>query len=115
VARRERDNEVVAIVPSGFVHQGRIETGVARASRALAPDVVRIRYSLGEDWSGSAAVFFRVVLSDSASRRNHLREAAQRVSSTVFNEVRPDELGLQPYFNFRGVSEQAELREEAWT
>jgi len=77
----------VPIVPSGFVHQKRIETAVARASRALAPDVIRIRYNFGEDWSGSAAVFFRVVLSDDASRRKQLRVAAQRVASTILNEV----------------------------
>jgi hypothetical protein len=51
-----RDNEVVPIVPSAFVHQERIDTGVTKASRALALEVVRIRYTLGEDWSGSAAV-----------------------------------------------------------
>ena len=110
-----RDNKDVPIVPSGFVHQGLIDTGVAKASNALAPDVLRSRYSLGEDWSGSAAVFFRVILLDNASLRKHLREAAQRVTSTVFNEVRPDELGLQVHFTFRSVSEQAKLREEAWT
>ncbi len=110
-----RDNDDVSIVPSGFVHQGLIDTGVARAANALAPDVVRIRYSVGEDWNGSPAVFFRVVLSDNASLRKHLREATQRVTSTVFLEVRPDELGLQRYFNFRSVSEQAKLQEEAWT
>jgi len=82
---------------------------VARAAKALAPDVVRIRYSLGEDWSGSGAVFFRVVLSDNASRPGHLREISTRVTSTVFNAVKPDELGLEAYFNFRSASEQAEL------
>jgi hypothetical protein len=108
-----RNNEIVPIVASGFVHQGKINTGVIRASNALTPDVVRIRYSLGEDWSGSAAVFFRVVLTDNASR-NRLRDASQRVASTVLNEVRPEQLGLQAYFNFRSVSEQEHLREESW-
>ena len=101
-------------VPSIFVHQGKIEKAVARSAKSLAPDVVRIRYSLGEDWSGSGAVFFRVVLSDNASRPNYLREIAKRVKSTVFSEVRPDELGLEAYFNFRSASEQAELKEPTW-
>jgi len=104
----------VAIVSFGFVHQGEIEIGVARALRALAPDVVRIRYSLSEDWSGAEAVFFRVVLTDEASRPNRLREIANRVKSTIFAEVKPDELGLQWYFNFRSASEQAELNEPTW-
>ena len=102
------------MVTSGFVHQNRIESGVTKASSVLAPDVVRIRYSLGEDWSGSGAVFFRVVLSDDASRHNHLREIAQRVAATLSSEVKPEEMGLQAYFNFRSAAEQAELQEPTW-
>ncbi|MGA2597917.1 MAG: hypothetical protein ABSH09_13115 [Bryobacteraceae bacterium] len=45
------------IVPSAFVHRERIDTGVTKASRALTPEVVRIRYTLSEDWTGSATVF----------------------------------------------------------
>jgi hypothetical protein len=69
---------------------------------------VRIRYGLGEDWNGSPSIFFRVVLTDNASQQ-HLRGASLRVASTVLNEIKPDE-----YFNFRSVSEQAALKEEAW-
>ena len=112
---KKRDNRNMVTVPSVFVHQGKIEKAVARAAKALAPDVVRNRYSLGEDWSGSGAVFFRVVLSDNASHPSHLREISTRVRSTVFNAVKPDELGLQWYFNFRSASEQAELKEPTWT
>ena len=104
----------MAIVSSGFVHQQRITDGVVRASESLAPAVLHIRYDFGEDWSGAPAIFFRVVLSDQASKRAHLREVARRVTATVFNEVQPDELGLQVYFNFRSASEQAKLQEEAW-
>lgn len=75
---------------------------------------MRIRYDLGEDWSGDGAVFFRVLLKDSASKRPHLREVARRVSAKVLSEVQPQELGLQAYFNFRSESEQASLKEEAW-
>ncbi len=106
--------KVVAIGSSIFVHQDRIAQGVAKASDALAPDVVRIRYELGEDWSGDSAVFFRVLLTDSASKRSHLREVARRVSAEIFRDVQPSQLGLQAYFNFRSESEQAMLKEEAW-
>ena len=102
------------IVPSLYVHQSRITPAVDRALRALAPDVVRIRYSLSEDWIGEPAIFFRIVLSDDASREARLREIAPAVSSTVLQEVNPEELGLQYYFNFRSVSEQAHLKEESW-
>jgi hypothetical protein len=52
------------IVPAAVVHQSEIEKGVRAAEAALKPDVVRIRYDIGEDWSGQWAIFFRVVLSD---------------------------------------------------
>ena len=48
--------------------------GAAPKKRSLAPDVVHIRYDIGEDWSGQWAIFFRVVLNDNAAR--------QRLSST---------------------------------
>lgn len=102
------------IAPSLSVYQSRITPAVERAVRALAPNVVRIRYSLSEDWSGEPAIFFRIVLSDDASREARLREIAPAVSSAVLQEVNPEELGLQYYFNFRSVSEQAELKEESW-
>jgi len=102
------------IVPTYWIHQERIAKAVAEAERELLPDVVHIRYSFGEDWSGSNAIFFRVLLSDQASTRAGLREVARRVSDTVLDRVQPDELGLQAYFNFRAAYEQAQLNDEAW-
>ena len=43
---------------------------INEVERCLAPDVVRIRYDIGEDWSGQWAIFFRVVLTDEAARRH---------------------------------------------
>ena len=59
----------MARVHSGLVQQKQIANGVEKASAELASDVVRIRYNLAEDWSGDVAVFFRVVLKDSATKR----------------------------------------------
>ena len=80
----------------------------------LGSDVVLIRYDLGEDWSGDPAIFFRVLLSDEASKDHNLRTTVQRFTSTILAEIDPLDLGLQPYFNFRSESEQRELKEEAW-
>jgi hypothetical protein len=107
-------NGIMAIVESGFVHQQKIIRGIEKAAATLASEVVRIRHNFGEDWSGEGAVFFRVVLKDTASKRSQLREVARRVSSVILDEVKPQELGLQSYFNFRSESEQAELKEESW-
>src|SRR5260370_22151719 len=92
-AVKKRDNETVAIVPSGFIRQTEIEQAVQRAQNALLPDVVRIRYSIGSDWSGEPSIFFRVLLSDAASRPNNLQELAERVTLRLIDEVKSDEFG----------------------
>lgn len=111
----KRDNAFMAIVTVGLAQQERVASGVDKASASMASDVVRIRYNLGEDWSGEGAVFFRVVLKDSSSKRSRLREVSRRVSELIFQEVQPQAIGLQAYFNFRSESEQDQLKEAAWT
>lgn len=104
----------MAIVPKIFVNQSQIDSGIRRAAQALAPDVVQIRYSLGSDWTGDPSIYFRIVLSDDASRETRLREITQRVELTILNEIDTEELGLNPYFNYRSLSEQASLHDPAW-
>ena len=101
-------------MPSGLVKQRELASGVKRAEQALAPDVVRIRYSVGTDWTGEQSIFFRIILSDAVSRLERLRKIAQRVESKLLKEVKAEDLGLQTYFNFRSLSEQAELKDPAW-
>src|SRR5579863_7678873 len=99
-------------VPRAFVHPPKFKAAITRAARRLAPDVVSIIPTLGDDWSGEGAVFFMVILSDAASGREQLFRVAERVSKTVVNEVEPlEEWGVLPYFNFRSQSEQAKLNE----
>lgn len=87
---------------------------MARAASAHGSEVVRIRYDVGQDWSGEEALFVRVLLRDSATQRPRLREVAERIRETVYSEVNPRDLGLPVYFNFRGESEQAQIKEDAW-
>lgn len=84
-----------------------------RAVEAELPDVVRIRYEIGEDWSGQWAIFFRVVLSDEAAR-SRLKHVVKEVVSRLSSRLDFLSLGVFPYHNFRSETEQAELREEAW-
>ncbi len=99
--------------PSAIAKQPEINAAVSEVVRLLAPDVVHIRYDIGQDWSGDWAIFFRVVLSDEASRAR-LREAATKVVLRLADRLDFSSMGLIPYHNFRSVSEQAVLREEAW-
>jgi len=87
---------------------------VDRIARDLAPDVVRIRLNISQDWSNDPAIYFRVILSDEASRGDRLADVAARVRSKLFDELRLDELDHISYFRFRSQSEQSELREKAW-
>jgi hypothetical protein len=103
------------VAPSGVVNQRQIATAVRKAARALAPDVVRIRYSLTFDSTGSEAIFFRILLSGRASKPDHLYQTAQRITAKILRTVDPRErFGIEAYFNFRSESEQAELREASW-
>jgi len=111
---KTRDNGLVPIVPSGLVNQRSIATGVAKAAKALAADVVRIGYEIGTDWVGNTSVFFAIVLRDEASQPEKLREVTERVSRRIMTETKTDQTGLQAYFSFRSQSEQAKLKEPAW-
>lgn len=111
---RTRDNGGVARVPSGFVNQAKLGAAVQRAARALAGDVVHIYYELGSDWTGAPAVFFKIVLTDKASKPENLRNVTQKVALKIMNEAETDPSGLYAYFNFRSQSEQAQIRDPAW-
>ena len=65
-------------LPSAVTKQSEIQAAINEVERNLAPDVVRIRYDIGEDWSGQWAIFFRIVLTDEAARRS-LCEVATKV------------------------------------
>jgi hypothetical protein len=103
------------IVPKGVTNQAELAAAIAKLEQKLAPDVVRIRYSIGTDWSGEEAVYFRILLSDAASKPRRLREVTRRVSTVIYQQIDPlNSWGLVPYLRFRSQSEQAALKEAAW-
>ena len=69
---------MVGMYPSAVARQAEIESAIHEVERKLTPEVVRIRYEIGEDWSGQWAIFFRVVLTDDAAR-HRLRDIATKV------------------------------------
>lgn len=101
------------LMPAAIVQQEKIRAEVRAVEAELKPDVVRIRYDIGEDWSGQWAIFFRVMLSDAAAKRR-LRKVATNVERSLSARIDFPALGIFPYHNFRSESEQAQLREEAW-
>jgi hypothetical protein len=98
-----------------FLQRGQLDAAIREIEPALGPDVVRLRYSLGEDWTGDPAIFFRVLLSDRASRRDQLLQATNRIKSRIEDHLDPfARWGVLPYYSFRSQSEQDALKEEAW-
>jgi hypothetical protein len=76
--------------------------------------VVSVIPTLGDDWSGEPAVFFMVILSDAASRRDQLLSVSNQVSEAIVEQVQPlEQWDVLPYFNFRSQSEQAKLNQPA--
>ena len=90
------------------------EAEVERVVKGLAPDVVRIRFNFGRDWSDDAALYFRVVLSDAASQRDRLAEITAKVRERLINELGLPVSEPISYFRFRSESEQAQLKSELW-
>ena len=93
-----------------FPTQGRVD----EIALELAPDVVRIRFNVAEDWAEHPAIYFRVILSDEASRGERLADVTTRVSEKLFDGLGLAALDHIPYFRFRSQSEQAKLQDKAW-
>lgn len=100
-------------MPPAVTKQAEIDVAIHRVQQSVGPDVVRIRYDIGEDWSGQWAIFFRVLLTDDAAR-HRLRDVGTRVVWGLARELDFPAMGVFPYHNFRSESEQDALREPAW-
>lgn len=97
-------------VPAALAQQAQFQAAVNRAARQLRPHVVDLTFTLGNDWSGEPAVFFMVILSNAASRREQLLRITNQVSNALVQMVQPSEQwGVLPYFNFRSEAEQAKI------
>lgn len=107
------------IVPAGSVHQTQLAKEVDKAIRKLrklTKETVRVNYSLGTDSTDEPAIFFRIVLTDAASREDKLAEVTGRIATILFDEIRPYEnWRLLPYLSFRSKSEQEKRNDPEWT
>jgi len=101
------------IAPLGAPKQPQINAAITEVVEELSPWVRYIRYSIAHDWSGQWAIFFRVILSDDASK-NRLREITTQVVWRMSERLDLPDLELFPHFDFRSESEQATLNEAEW-
>jgi hypothetical protein len=101
-------------VPTAFAQQAQFQSAVNRAAQQLGPHVIDLSFTFGNDWSGEPAVFFMVILSNAASRRDQLLRTTSQVSNTIVQMVQPlEQWGVLPYFNFRSEAEQAKINQRA--
>ena len=96
-----------------LVTEEMIAERMAAAAQSLLPDVVRIRYSLGEDEIGMAAIFVRLIFTDEACKSKMLQNF-RKAQIQILKRVKPYDFGRLAYFNVRSVSEQAKLKEPEW-
>ena len=77
-------------------------------------EVVGIRFSISHDWNGDPAIFFRILLSDAASRQGILADITGRVAGELFDLLQLSESEYTPYFYFRSKAEQDKLKDPEW-
>jgi hypothetical protein len=94
--------------------QNEVAAAVEDVVRELAPDVVRIRHDFAPDWDGDPAIFFRVILSDKASKLRGLHKVTARVDAAIREKLNSLGVELFPYIHFRSKSEQAKMKEKSW-
>ena len=91
-----------------------LEKQVRETEKKFPGEVVGIRFSVGDDWSGDPAIYFRVLLTETASRRDVIGEIAHRVSRVLSDIVFLDSPDYYPYVNYRSESEQMKLKDPEW-
>jgi hypothetical protein len=103
-------------IPTGYINTTEVEKAVDQFIQTLGPEVVRVRWNIGNDWSGDPVLYFRVVLADSvAVDRKTFVDAAERVRTTFFEQLQPlENWDLFPHVNFRSNAEEAELKDPKW-
>jgi len=105
-------------IPTRYIDTTEVEKAVDQVIKTLGPEVVRVRYNVGEDWTGDPALYFRVVLADSAVNVRDLDSVgrvAERIRRPFFEQLQPlERWGLFPHFNFRTISEEDQLKDPKW-
>jgi len=101
-------------LPRGVAQQAELIKHL-NALAPYPPEVVNLRYTLEDDWSGDPAIFFWITLSDEAARPGILPETTQRIRNLIKQQLDPaGQWDLIPYFYFRRQSEQAKLKDEVF-
>ena len=100
-------------IARALAHQAQFVAAIAQV--ALPAQVLSVTPTLGTDWDGESAVFFRVILADNSVPRHQLLAFTKQISQAIIQQIRPlEEWGVLPYFDFLTQSEQARMKEPSW-
>ncbi len=107
-------NNTVVIIPRAFANQVEFFSAVDAVTAGFPPGVFSVTPTLGTDWDGDPAVFFKVILVDDAVPRAQLLAFTKEISRAIAWQVRPlEEWGVLPYFDFVTQSENARIKEHS--
>ena len=103
------------LIGKAFINREELDQAIHNIRPELGPYVVDLTYTLGDDWSGDPAIFFRIVLSDEASRRDRLYKLTSEIQNMIVQHLEPlEQWGVLPYFSYRSQAEQAVLQGKPW-
>lgn len=105
------------VLRTGYINTKQLAPAVEKAIENVkrGKEVVHVRYNFDYDSGGDPALYFRIVLSDAASREDTLWQVGRRIKAVLEAAVDPDEyVGLLTYFSFRSASENAQRHDPEW-
>ncbi len=103
-------------IPTRYIDSAEVEKAVDAFIKTLGPEVVRVRYNIGEDWMGDPALYFRVLLAvDASSHQREFLTTAKRIERAFFDELKPlEKWGLFPHVSFRSEPVQTHPDDPSW-
>lgn len=90
---------------------------VDEVAKKFPGEVVRIRHSFIRDWDGDPAIFFRVILTDESVEDQSISKLTRKIKDSLLNDLTfyESEYSLYiPYFSYRTVSEQEQIKDPEW-
>lgn len=90
---------------------------VDEVAKKFPGEVVRIRHSFSRDWDGDPAIFFRMILTDESVEDQSISKLTRKIKDSLLNDLTfyESEYSLYiPYFSYRTVSEQEQIKDPEW-
>ena len=104
-------------IAKAFTHQAQFFALIDPIASSLPIEIAEVIATLGTDWDGESAVFFKVILKDNAIPRPQLLAFTKQISRAIVQKVSPiEEWGVLPYFRFLTQTEYSRVKqtEPAW-